>query len=399
MVTMRIQSGVLTVILSSILFAGCYTLNPSEYVGPDGAALPDGPAVKGADVAQPDVPIGGTGGGGIGGAGGASGGLGGSSGATGVPDAPGVEPDVPMGGSIGGTGGIGGAGGTGGGAGATTGAGGTTAVGGTGGGTTGVGGTPAGGGAGGGTTGSGPIAGTGGITRTGGATGTGGSGGTGGTAGAGGSSGTGGSTQPSLNCSAAVTPANGYVTDFSDYNTTTGTWGNTSGLCGTIFSDGALTATVDTTHGNLHITGTLPVGSFGNFGLSFNVCATVATFSSISFTLAGSAPGCGFGLEIQTYDQLPTTNNPPGGCVTGPACERFPGKFHVATPSTTPTVVTTNFGSLMANPWSAADAAQVVGIQFQFENAMLPMPPPGADGGTLISCSVDVTIDDVKFVP
>jgi hypothetical protein len=132
------------------------------------------------------------------------------------------------------------------------------------------------------------------------------------------------------------------------------------------------------------------------------VCATVATFSSISFTLAGSAPaGCGFGLEIQTYDQLPTTNNPPGGCVPGQACERFPNKSHVATPSTTPTVVTTHFGSLMANPWSAADAAQVVGIQFQFVNVPLSPPPPGSDGGTPSSgsCPVDVTIDDVEFLP
>jgi hypothetical protein len=56
---------------------------------------------------------------------------------------------------------------------------------------------------------------------------------------------------------------------------------------------------------------------------------------------------------------------------------------------------------MMANPWPAADAAQVVGIQFQFENVPLPPPPPGSDGGTPSSgsCPVDVTIDDVKFVP
>jgi len=287
---------------------------------------------------------------------------------------------------------------SGGGPGGIGGVGGTAAGGGTGGDTVGIGGTTGTGGAAqtGGTTGAGSD----GTTQTGGATGTGGSGGTGGTAGAGGSAGTGGSTQPSLNCSAAVTPASGYVTDFSDYNTATGTWGNMSGLSGTIFSDSALTATVDTTHGNLHIAGTLALGSIGNFGLGFNVCANVASFSSISFTLAGSAPGCGFGLEIQTYDQLPTTSNPPGGCLPGAACGRFPGRFNVATPSTTPTVVTTHFGSLMFNnPWSAADAAQVVGIQFQFENSPLPPPLPGTDAGTPSSCPVDVTIDDVKFVP
>jgi hypothetical protein len=57
---MRIRFGVLTAVLSSILVAGCYSLNPSEYVGPDGAASNDAPTTQGADVpgALPDVPMG-----------------------------------------------------------------------------------------------------------------------------------------------------------------------------------------------------------------------------------------------------------------------------------------------------------------------------------------------------
>jgi hypothetical protein len=402
---MRIQFGVLTVIISSTLVAGCYNFNPTQFVGFDGAASNDAPATQGGDVAQLDVPMGGAGGGGTSGGGGsiggASGSVGGSGGDSGMPDAPGVQPDVPMGGSIGGTGGIGGIGGTGGGGGETTAIGGTTAVGGTGGGTTGVGGTPAGGGAGGGTAGTGPTAGTGGVTQSGGTMGTGGSGGTGGTAGTGGSSGTGGNTQPSLNCSAAVTPASGYVTDFSDYNPTTGKWGNTAGLYGGLFScsgyefsipSAKIAAVVDPANQNLHVTGTLTsadYGGFGGVGLSFNVCTTVASFSSISFTLAGSAPGCFLNLMLQTYDQLSTTSNPPGGCVPSKPCGGFPGTG-LATPSTTPTVVTTPFGAFSS--WSAATAAQVVGILFLFSVSRV------ADGGTA-SCTVDVTIDDVKFVP
>ena len=52
-------------------------------------------------------------------------------------------------------------------------------------------------------------------------------------------------------------------------------------------------------------------------------------------------------------------------------------------------MVTTKLSDL--SNWTAADATQVVGIQFQFS------VPQAADGGTATSCTVDVTIDDVKF--
>jgi hypothetical protein len=183
-----------------------------------------------------------------------------------------------------------------------------------------------------------------------------------------------------------VTPASGNVTDFSDFSTTTGKWGSTSGLYGATYGYG-LTAVVDTINKNLHLTGTLNSGDYAGGGLSFNVCATVTTFNTISFTIAGSAPGCDIELQIQTFDQRPTTQDPPGGCTAN--CYGFPAKGKVAVPSTTPTPVTTPLSSL--TNWSAANAAQVVGVQFQFT------VPQVADGGTAISCPVDVTIDDVKF--
>jgi hypothetical protein len=188
-----------------------------------------------------------------------------------------------------------------------------------------------------------------------------------------------------------VTPTNGTVTDFSDFNTTTGKWGNTSGLYGADFAyastNATMTEAISPTNQNLHITGTLSSGDYAGAGLSFYTCADVSTFSSISFTLAGSAPGCDLELQVQTFNQVPTTNTPPGGCVSG--CYGFPSKGKVAIPTATPTVVTTTLSTL--SNWTAADATQVVGIQFQFT------VPQVADGGTATSCAVDVTIDDVKF--
>ena len=69
---MRTRCGVLTLILSWILIAGCYNFNPTQYLGPDSAASPDGPATQAADVpaSQPDAPMGG---GGIGSTGGMAG--------------------------------------------------------------------------------------------------------------------------------------------------------------------------------------------------------------------------------------------------------------------------------------------------------------------------------------
>jgi hypothetical protein len=55
-------------------------------------------------------------------------------------------------------------------------------------------------------------------------------------------------------------------------------------------------------------------------------------------------------------------------------------------------VVNTVLGKDLSS-WTQTDAAQVVGIQWQFS------VPQVADGGTAISCPIDVTIDDVKFGP
>ena len=73
---------------------------------------------------------------------------------------------------------------------------------------------------------------TGGTTGTGGSS-TGGTTGAGGTTSAGGTTGAGGSSATGLNCTAAVEPSNGVVTDFSDW--TYPKWGSSPALNGVIF--------------------------------------------------------------------------------------------------------------------------------------------------------------------
>ena len=60
------------------------------------------------------------------------------------------------------------------------------------------------------------------------------------------------------------------MTDFTDYSTITGKWGSTSGLYGSVYSyagsSSTMTATVDTTGKNLHLTGDVASGDYAGGG-------------------------------------------------------------------------------------------------------------------------------------
>jgi hypothetical protein len=259
----------------------------------------------------------------------------------------------------------------------------------------------------------GTMAGTGGVTGSGGVTGTGGVIGTGGVPGTGGTTtpATGGSS--GLNCAAAIVPANGssatsgVVTDFTDWNATTSRWGSTSGLSGTIYTYSGNSATVGTPKvektpstgtlpQGLHITGSVPASGYAGGGLSFLSCVNVATFTKVQFNIYGGAPGCAVELQLQTFDQRPTNQTPPGGCVVndaGAGCFTFPAKSQVvdvSTTITTPKTVTTTMSGMTnwVSSGTGASAGQIVGIQWQFTHV--------SGSG---NCPVDATISDVRFVP
>jgi hypothetical protein len=231
----------------------------------------------------------------------------------------------------------------------------------------------------------GATTGTGGKVGTGGA-GTGGTVGTGG-AGTGGATGTGGSTGYNA-CASPITPANGYVTNFTDWNAGTSRWG-TGTLIGTIYSFAStspaatMTAKVEGTPPGLHLVGSTSSTGYAGGILTFLSCVTTASFTKILFDVYGSAANCAIELQLQTFDQRPTTNqDPPGGCVQaadGSGCFTFPKKSQVVDPTTlttTPKTVTTTLNT-MTN-WTTAEGTQIVGVQWQFTSNGSSTCTPGA---------------------
>jgi len=201
-----------------------------------------------------------------------------------------------------------------------------------------------------------------------------------------------------LDCSNAVVPnnlVNGGVTDFTDWKGSSGKWGDTQGLYGAIYpyagpKSSTMKAVVEASA--LHITGSVTSGDYGGAGLAFYACATVTSFSQIQFTLSGTSPGCDLELQMKTFDQQPIDQTPPGSCYqdASAGCYNFPVVKRVAVPSTTAATVVTPLSSF--SNWSAANAAQVVGMQWQFTGMNID---PDAGRG----CPIDVSVTGIKFLP
>ena len=246
---------------------------------------------------------------------------------------------------------------------------------------------------------------TGGTTSTGGSGAGGTTSGAGGTtSGAGGTTSAGGSTTAGLNCAAPVVPDNGGVTDFSDYSSSNGRWGSATGLNGAIFgysgtNGSSVKAVVEGTPKGLHLTGSVFPSDYSGGGLGFNVCVTVASFTKVQFDISGpGAPGCDLEMQIQTFDQRPTTQTPPGGCDSNAgSCYAFPVVrqiVDVSSPITTAKTITTALTAFDSTWATDGNATQVVGLQWQFTGTNIA----AVDGGAT-SCPVDVTITNIKFLP
>jgi hypothetical protein len=103
---------------------------------------------------------------------------------------------------------------------------------------------------------------------------------------------------------------------------------------------------------------------------------------------SGSLSGCTYQLQLQTFEQRPTSQNPPGGCdINTTSCYSFPAARNLAEPSTDPTkptLVKVMFSEFTASVMPAP--AQLVGLQWQVNSSS------GA-------CTVELRIDDIDFIP
>jgi hypothetical protein len=207
-------------------------------------------------------------------------------------------------------------------------------------------------------------------------------------------------TTNSLNCSKPkMLLPDGHVTNFSSAELTgTNTWCDASRFHGSTFSfkgNKPMTDTnanrIDPEDGSLKLSLTVSAGSYGGGGLAFESCLDATEFTGVQFSVAvssGSLTGCTYQLQLQTFEQRPTSQNPPGACDMNTAsCYNFPAATGLAAPSAdpaNPTLVTIPFSSFGASQSPAP--AQLVGLQWQVNAA-----PAG--------CTVELRIDDIDFIP
>jgi hypothetical protein len=196
-------------------------------------------------------------------------------------------------------------------------------------------------------------------------------------------------------------PSSGLITDFSEFTSgtkwTTGNqqWGGASVLHGGTFFYGttgfAITATI-TTGGRIQLTATLPAGDYVGFGLSFDICGDASAFAGISAVIGGTLSNAALKWQLQTSNDTPidsTTGR--GECAYSPPEEKWTdcgyNGLTITGVSTTVNTYSYTWGQFTGGkPVTTVDKNEIIGLQWQVE-----CPSGGS------SCTIDITIDDVKF--
>jgi hypothetical protein len=203
-------------------------------------------------------------------------------------------------------------------------------------------------------------------------------------------------TAPALTCSPGVSPASPVITDFTmnaGWCATSGKWGAVGNLVGGLFAyngPGRVAPLVpiaaSVAGGTMHLKGDVALADYGGGGLAFDACVNTTMYSGVRFTLGGDAATCSVQFQVQTFSQQAVANR--GGCdqAGGASCYQFPKT--AATLGATNTIMWSQLENTGLPSTGPAIAAEIVGLQFQFE---------GSGGSNCMN--VDLTIDDVQFVP
>jgi hypothetical protein len=208
-----------------------------------------------------------------------------------------------------------------------------------------------------------------------------------------------------LDCANPVTLTDGQVMAWSaqEWNNTSGKFCNASGVRGSIYSyhgvDDTLTQGSKVDSGALLLTLNVAAADYAGGGMAFDRCVSVpSTFNALQFTIAlasGDITGCDWSVQVKTFEQFPTTQNPAGGCnMDTTSCYNFPALKNAVVPTATPQTVTIPISNLMPAAANPATQQQIVGFQWQVESGA-PVDP---DGGVQAPCMVGLRIDDIKFV-
>ena len=184
-----------------------------------------------------------------------------------------------------------------------------------------------------------------------------------------------------------------------EYSPSSGKWCDESGLHGSIFSfkgtgaNDSNAISVNTLDGSLRLALTVSMGSYGGGGIAFEAgCLDASAFTGLQFSIAvasGNLAGCAYQIQLQTFEQRPTTQNPSGGCDQNTtSCYSFPYVRNnlpaASTDPTMPTLVTLPFNMFSASMMPAP--AQIVGLQWQVNS-------------TSSMCTVELRLDDIAFIP
>ncbi|MFZ5890231.1 MAG: hypothetical protein ACOY0T_04105 [Myxococcota bacterium] len=169
--------------------------------------------------------------------------------------------------------------------------------------------------------------------------------------------------------------------------------------------------TSDVTKSNWHITGT--VGDYSGVGLFFNNCSKVdaSAFSGISFTISGTLPSgmSTMHLTVGTAgNDIPSawlhanvsgnTDPPNFGRCTPATSNKYDGSCNPPgadfSVTSTPTTLTFKWADLKGGkPEPSVNPAEITLIAMSFT------APAGVGTASVVTYPVDITIDDLKFVP